>query len=202
MTEGLPDAATGVKGRVRARMWADALAAHRSGRIRAVEVRGSDYLGYGVGQGGHIPRLVPRALRGKGVRVFGSPDQPHSWTDVADMARALTAAARSEQAWGRVWHAPSNPPRTQREAITDICRSAGTEPGPIRAYGGATLRAGSWVSATLRELEETRYQFDRPFLLDSSLIERELGIAPTPWADVCRRTAGIVVPAAGSPTVS
>jgi len=45
MVEGMPDAATGTKARIRAGMWADALAAHEAGRIRAVEVRGSDYVG-------------------------------------------------------------------------------------------------------------------------------------------------------------
>jgi nucleoside-diphosphate-sugar epimerase len=45
MTEQTPLAATGRKGRVRVQMWHDALAAHEAGRVRAFEVRGSDYLG-------------------------------------------------------------------------------------------------------------------------------------------------------------
>ena len=39
-------------------MWAEALARHRAGRITAVEVRGADYLGTGVGGNGHISRHV------------------------------------------------------------------------------------------------------------------------------------------------
>jgi nucleoside-diphosphate-sugar epimerase len=189
MVEGMPDAGSGVKARVRAEMWADALRAHRSGRVRAVEVRGSDYVGAGVGDGGHVPRLVPRALAGRPVRVFGSPDQPHSWTDVQDMARALVAVAGVERAWGRVWHAPTNPPRTQRQAIADVCRSVGQDPVPVRRYPGAVLTLGSRVSPLLRELRETAYQFDGPYVLDSSAITRELGLEPTPWDEVCRRTA-------------
>ncbi len=191
MVEGMPDAGTGVKARVRATMWADALAAHRAGRVRAVEVRGSDYMGAGVGDGGHIPRVTPRALAGKPVRVLGSPDQPHSWTDVKDMARALVAVAGTEKAWGRVWHAPTNPPRTQREAVADVCRAAGKEPVVVRGYPDLVLKVGGLVSPMLRELGETVYQFDRPYLLDSSAITRELGLEPTPWDEVCRRTAGL-----------
>src|SRR5699024_5187809 len=52
MTEDLPDSASDTKGALRARMWADALAAHQSGRMRTVEVRGSDYLRPGVGPNG------------------------------------------------------------------------------------------------------------------------------------------------------
>jgi hypothetical protein len=32
----------------------------------------------------------------------------------------------------------------------------------------------------LRELRETRYQFDRPYVLDSSRFETTFGMAPTP----------------------
>jgi nucleoside-diphosphate-sugar epimerase len=191
MVEGLPDAGQGKKARIRATMWADALAAHEAGRVRAVEVRGSDYMGEGVGEGGHIPRLAPRALAGKSVRVLGSPDQPHSWTDVQDMARALVAVAARESAWGRVWHAPTNAPRTQREAVADVCRAAGKKPVAVRAMPRWVLRAGGLVVPVLRELQETLYQFERPYVLDSSAITRELGLEPTPWDEVCRRTAGL-----------
>lgn len=191
MVEGMPDAGAGKKARLRAAMWADAREAHEAGRIRAVEVRGSDYVGAGVGDGAHIPRVVPRALAGKAVRVMGSPDQPHSWTDVRDMARALVAVARHEDAWGRVWHAPTNAARTQREAIADICRAAGREPVEVRGYPRSVTALGGLVSPMLRELRETAYQFERPYVLDSSAISRELGLEPTPWDEVCRRTAGL-----------
>src|SRR5947208_1829286 len=42
MTEDLPLRAAGAKGRVRAGIWRDALAAHEAGRVRATEVRPSD----------------------------------------------------------------------------------------------------------------------------------------------------------------
>lgn len=191
MVEGMPDAATGPKARVRAAMWADALEAHLSGRARVVEVRGSDYMGAGVGDGGHIPRLVPRALEGKSVWVFGSADQPHSWTDVRDMARALVLVAGREDTLGRVWHAPTNPPRTQREAVGDVCRVAGREPVTVRSIPRAAITVGGRVSPLLRELRETLYQFERPYVLDSTAITRDLGLEPTPWVEVCRRTAGL-----------
>jgi nucleoside-diphosphate-sugar epimerase len=189
MVEGMPDAATDTKGVLRARMWADALAGHEAGRLRAVEVRGSDYMGPGVLDNGHVTRLVPALLAGKAVRVLGSPDQPHSWTDVRDMARAMVAVAARPDAWGRVWHAPTNPPRTQREAVADVCRAAGVEPVRVRSYPRLLIDAAAPVVPMLRALRSTRWQFERPYVLDSSAITRDLGLAPTPWDDVCRATA-------------
>lgn len=189
MTEDLPDAATDVKGRLRATMWADALEAHRSGRLHAVEVRGSDYVGEGVGANGHISRLVPRALTGKPVRVLGRTDQPHSWTDVRDVARTLVSVAGRPQAWGRLWNVPTNPPRTQAEAVNDVMRAAGRPAVKVRSYPAVMMRAAALVVPMMRELEELGYQRTRPYVLDSSDAQRELGLAPTPWDEVCARTA-------------
>ncbi|MBV8463568.1 MAG: hypothetical protein JO368_09760 [Acidimicrobiales bacterium] len=36
----------------------------------------------------------------------------------------------------------------------------------------------------LRGLDEVRYQFDRPFRLDSSAFSRQFGVEPTPIDDV------------------
>lgn len=189
MTETTPDAATDTKGRLRAQMWTDALDAHDAGRLRAVEVRGSDYVGSGVGANGHVPRVVPAALAGKAVRMVGRVDQPHSWTDVLDMGRALVAAAGTESAWGRIWHAPTNPPRTQREAVEDVLRVAGRPAVTVRAYPHVAMRAVGAFSPLTRELNALSYQFERPYVLDSSASEEALGLAPTPWDEVCARTA-------------
>lgn len=190
MVEGMPDAATGKKATVRAQMTADAFAAHQEGRIRAVEVRGSDYMGAGPGDYAHIPRVVRKALQGKTVRVIGSPDRPHTWTDVRDMGRALATVATHETSWGRVWHAPSNPPRTQREAVNDVCRAAGRPEVGVKAMPQLLLSLVAPFVPVVRELRETQYQFTRPYVMDSSAITKTFGLTPTPWEEVCRRTAG------------
>jgi len=189
MIEGAPDAATDRKGQLRAAIWQEALQAHQAGRVRAVEVRSSDYVGAGVGENGIITRVIPAALRGKAVSVLDDAHQPHSFTDVADAARALAVAAHDERAWGKVWHAPTNPPRTQAEAITDILASVGKPPVRVRAIP-------TWVLGTLgvvwplgRELRELSYQRTRPYVLDDAASRRQLGFQPTGWDEVCRRTA-------------
>jgi len=190
MVEELPDAATTKKALIRARMWAEAKERHDEGRIRAVEVRGSDYMGPRVTMAaGHIARVAPAALKGKTVRVFGSPDVPHSFTDVRDMARALVRVAGEPSAWGRVWHAPTNPAKTQTEVLRDVAASVGRTIGKVRPMPSVLLSVGGAVVPQLRELRETEYQFAAPYVLDSSAIEAAYGLAPTPWDEVCRATA-------------
>jgi nucleoside-diphosphate-sugar epimerase len=43
-------------------------------------------------------------------RFVGDPDQPHSFTYVPDVADALVAVARADDAMGRAWNAPNAPP--------------------------------------------------------------------------------------------
>ena len=186
LTEDLPLLASGPKGRVRARMWTDALAAHAAGRVRVTEVRGSDYLC--AGQGSHLgDRVTPRVLAGRRVSVLRSADVQHTWTAVDDVARLLVAVAGDERAWGRAWHVPSNPPRTQREVIGDICRVAGLDPVPVGEHPAWLMRTLGLVNPVIREFAEVRYQFERPFVLDSSAAEHTFGLAPTPWDEVLAR---------------
>ena len=190
MVEGLPDAATTKKSLIRAEMWAEAKRLHDQGLIKAVEVRGSDYMGPGVSTStGHIARVAPAALEGKTVRVIGRADQPHSFTDIRDMARALVLVAGEPSSWGRVWHAPTNAPRTQSEVIADVCHAVGREPGKVKPMPGFVLGVLGAVVPVLKELRETEYQFTAPYVLDSSDIENAFGLTPTPWDEVCLATA-------------
>ncbi|MEO6470597.1 MAG: NAD-dependent epimerase/dehydratase family protein [Aeromicrobium sp.] len=189
MTESMPDAATDKKGILRTQVWADAKAAHEAGRLRAVEVRGSDYVGAGVKDHGHLSRQVPTISQGKRAWVIGSTNMPHSFTDVLDEARMLIASAEDETAHGRIWHAATNSPRTQREAITDVLAAMGKPPVGVTAIPAGAIRAMGVVSPLMRELSDMSYQWTKPYVLDDSASRAHFGLEPTPWDEVCRRTA-------------
>lgn len=189
MHEGLPDAATDHKGILRARMWADALALHEAGRIRAVEVRGSDYMGRGVGDNGHVTRQVPGMLSGKRAWVLGRKDQPHTFTDVLDVARLLIAAADDPSTHGRTWHVPSNAPRTQQQALTDVMAAVGRPAPKVSQVPDIVFAASARVVPMMRELRELSYQWTRPYVLDDAAARVRFAMEPTPWDEVCRRSA-------------
>ncbi|MBK9157396.1 MAG: NAD-dependent epimerase/dehydratase family protein [Micropruina sp.] len=189
MVEGQPDAATDVKGRVRAEMWAAALAAHQAGRVRAVEVRAADYLGPGVGGGGVVTRLVPTLATGGKATSIGDLDQPRTWTDVRDVARTLVAAATNPDAHGRVWHVPSNDVRTQRQVLTELAAQVGNNAPSLGAYSPTTMAILGLFIPVLREMRAIEWQFNAPWIMDSTAAQRAFGLAPTPWKDVVRESA-------------
>ncbi|MGW7258752.1 NAD-dependent epimerase/dehydratase family protein [Streptomyces sp. NPDC054834] len=189
LTEKSPLAATGPKGRVRAAVWEQARELHEQGRIKAVEVRASDFFGPGVTDGGHLAgRVMPRLLRGKPVTTLGDPDAPHSWTYVPDVAAAMAEVAGEERAWGRAWHIPTQPPLSTREMTDRLAAEAGTGPVAVRTLPPAVLGVASVFSPLVRELKEIRYQFDRPFVVDSSAYEAEFTARATPVDEQVRAT--------------
>ncbi|MFJ9844155.1 NAD-dependent epimerase/dehydratase family protein [Kitasatospora sp. NPDC101155] len=191
MTEDLPLAATGPKGRVRAAAWEQARALHEAGRIRAVEVRASDFFGPGVTDGGHLAaRAMPGLLKGRSVAVLGDPDTPHSWTYLPDVARALVEVAGEESAWGRAWHVPTTPALSVRSMVDRLAAEAGTGPVAVRRLSPVLLGVAGLFSPLLRELREVRYQFDRPFTVDASAYEAEFAVRATPLAEQLAATVG------------
>lgn len=190
----LPLAATGHKGRLRARMWEDALAAHEAGRLRATEVRAADYIGPTVtAAGGLLRRYADSALAGRTVWSFGDPDAPHSFSYVPDVAAVLVAVADDERAWGRAWHVPgAEPARTVRQVLADLVAAAPSAPdGPvrIRQVPRAALTALSPVAPLIRELGEVLWQFDRPFRIDATATTGTFGTTATSWPEVVAATA-------------
>jgi nucleoside-diphosphate-sugar epimerase len=187
MHEDDPMTATGKKGAVRAMMASELLEAHSAGRVRAVVVRSSDYIGPEVTDALMGERVVPRVLAGKSVSVLGSLDQPHTWTYVPDVHRLMAAAGTDERAWGRAWHTPSADPMTQREMVQAIAAEAG-RPVKIKALPHWALKAAGLVVPTIRELEETEYQFAQRFVMADDRARTELGLTHTPVAEQVRAT--------------
>lgn len=185
MDQATPDVPVDHRGEVRARMWAQALAAHQAGRARVVEVRASDFAD--AGEQSHLARNVPALLAGRRVTVMGAADQPHSWTSTHDVARTLVAAAADEDAHGRFWLVPTNPPRSQRQALSDVARTAGVAPPRLVVMGPRVLRAVGALVPMVRELAGTAYQFTAPFVVDDRATREQLGIEPEPWEQVLRR---------------
>ncbi|MBQ1018527.1 NAD-dependent epimerase/dehydratase family protein [Micromonospora sp. D93] len=186
MTEQTPLAATGTKGRVRNRMWADALAAHRAGRAQVTEVRGSDY--FGVGGTSLAMMALPRVLGGQRVFLPVEWDAPHTWTYIPDVARTLVAAATDPRAWGRAWHVPSAPAASMRELATRVAALAGVPVPRLIRMPYPVLWLGGLASPLTRELRETAYQFDRPFLMESVAATAALGVEPTPLESALAET--------------
>lgn len=172
-TPDLPLAATGHKGRARARVWEEAAA---SG-VRVTEVRAAQF--YGAGAFSVFSLMVQgQVLGGRPALVPQPLDVPHSYSAIGDTARTLIAASRAEGAYGRAWHAPAST-LSVRELATRLAALAGA-PEPRMAE--MTEREISLLSLTepfWAEMHEVLVKPGHPFVVDYSETEKALGVAAT-----------------------
>lgn len=193
MTPHTPLAATDVKGRVRARMWLDALAAHEAGRARVTEARAADFVGpQAPGDHSHLVRQLPALAKGRRAYVVGDPDVPRSWAYLPDVAATLATLGTDERALGRPWHVPSGPSRSQRQALSDLAAAMGAPEPRVTAIPWPVLRAVGLAVPLMREVVAVRHQFDQAFEIDASATTAAFGLTATPWEQVVAATVRAV----------
>lgn len=189
MHESLPYAAQDLKGLTRAAMSQEAFSAHREGRLRVTAARASDFFGpWALEQSALGARSLLPLLAGKPARMLGNPDVPHTYTYVSDFGRALAILGNSDLSWGRVWHVPSaEPEATPRETLQKAAWLCGKNL-QIRAMSRRTAGFLSLFIPVLRELLPLYYQMERPYIMDSSRMQTELALQPTPREQALEET--------------
>jgi nucleoside-diphosphate-sugar epimerase len=187
LTEDLPLAATGRKGRTRILMTEMLLEAHNAGKVRVAIGRSSDYFGPRVTSSALGDRVFPAALAGKAAQVLGNPDAPHTYSYTPDCARALITLGERDEALGEIWHLPSPETKTTREVLEIIFQLAG-KPTKVQPAPKLVLMALGLFDPLIRELKETSYQFEKPFVVDHSRFERQFGANTTPLRDALAAT--------------
>jgi nucleoside-diphosphate-sugar epimerase len=190
LREDLPPSASGAKGRTRVEVAAEMLAAHQEGLVRVTIGRASDYYGPGGTSSTSGETVFGRVVAGKRPQWTGKLDAPHTFHYLPDIARGLVTLAERPDADGEVWHLPAAEPLTAQQFFNLVFEAAG-RPTPAKAQiiGPALLAVAGIFSPILRELRETAYQFQRPFVIDSSKFEGAFGrLEPTPHREAVGRT--------------
>ena len=185
MNESLPLNAPGKKGKVRAQMWLDAKDLNDAGKIKATEVRGSDYVCAGE-QSRVGSRVLPKILAGKPAQVLGDINQKHTWTYPLDVARLMKIVALDSKAWGKAWHVPSNEAKTQKELVTELASTAGVKNPKLSSVPNFMWYLLALFNPLLKALKETAYQFQRPYILDDSAARKMFNMQPTDWNQILK----------------
>ena len=150
--------------------------------------RASDFFGAGVTAGSTLgERVFGNALAGKRADFIGNPDLPHTYSYVPDIAAGLATLGTDARAVGQVWHLPG-PPTVTTRALLDLVAAEVGHPVGVRSVPKLAVRALGLVNPMMRELAEMSYEFDEPFVLDTSKYESTFGAAGTPLADAIAAT--------------
>ena len=187
MDEETPQAPCSRKGELRARLHDELRAAARRGEVRAAIGRASDFFGPGAWAGSFLgERFWPAVLAGRRGLVFANPDTRHTYHFTRDVAAGLVALGLDAGADG-LWMLPCAPAVTTRELVARHAAALG-RPIPIRRVPGVALTALGLAVPIVRELNEMRYQWDEPFLVDDARFRARFGDLATPLDEAARET--------------
>jgi nucleoside-diphosphate-sugar epimerase len=188
LTEDLPYAAHTRKGKVRAAMSEAALAAHRAGKVPVALGRGSDFFGPWALGSSHGERVFYAALAGKSASFGGKLDLPHTVTYIEDFGRALVILGEREEALGQAWHVPNDRPQITQRQFAELVFAETGHPVKANGMGKTMMRLGGLFIPEARESVEMMYEFEKPFVVDSSKFERAFGMKATPIEEAINAT--------------
>src|SRR5258706_2182544 len=188
MTEDMPHNTQTRKGKVRSEMSKAALAAHQAGKVRVTMARGSDFFGpWGLPSSMGERAFYP-LLNGKAAQMVGRLDIPHTHTYIPDFGKALVILGERAEADGQAWHVPNDMPRiTQAEMVKMFAEAAGVEP-KMSSMGKLMMQVGGIFIPEAKEAVEMMYEFDQPYIVDSSKFENTFGIKATPMREAIKET--------------
>jgi nucleoside-diphosphate-sugar epimerase len=192
MTEETPFNPASKKGEVRAKIAQMLIDAWRRGSITAMIARCADFYGPGARTG--IPNVIVFDLlaRGRKAMWFANCGMPHSFTYTPDAGEALARLAETESAWNQTWHMPTAPdPPTGQQFVEMAAKDFHAQP-KCRTVWPLTMRLVGLFNPVVGELREMVYQYDSPYIFDSSKYAKAFGFAGTPYAQGIHATAEAV----------
>lgn len=189
ITEATPLRPRSRKGRVRLAMAERLAALQAAGELEVVTVRSADFFGpWATGQSILGERVVGAAVAGRRSASVPYPaDRPHSYSFTLDVGRTLAAAGTAEGVAGEVFLVPNAPARTTRALVDEVGRQLG-RPLRLAVASRLALRLAGLVDPTIRELDEMRYQFTQPFVVDGAKATARLGVEPTSLPEAIAQT--------------
>jgi nucleoside-diphosphate-sugar epimerase len=132
-------------------------------------------------------RVFANALAGRRADFIGNPDLAHTYSYVPDIAAGLATLGTDSRAIDQVWHLPGPETATTRQVLALIAEQVG-HPVGVRTVPKLAVRALGLVNPMMRALAEMTYEFDEPFVLDTTKFEAVFGTSGTPLATAITAT--------------
>ena len=183
--EDMPYQPHSKKGTVRGAMATAVMDAHRTGKVRAAIGRASNF--FGPDDNAVTSFAIRPALAGKAVNLMGKTDQLHTFSYIADFGKLLATLGTREDTLGQIWFTPSPAPVTQMDLVKLMEEELGQKV-KFMVAGKMMMSFLGLFMPTLRESVEMLYEWDKPFIMDSSKAEKAFGWKGTPLREAMQAT--------------
>ncbi len=159
------------------------------GGVQALIARSADFYGPGARTSVANILVFDKLAKREKASWLVNDSVPHSFTFTPDAGRGLVVLGSSEASWNQTWHLPTalSPP-TGREFIRMAAAQFGVEPR-YRVLTPLMLKLVGVFSSDVRELGEMLYQYNSPYIFDSTKFTKAFGFGPIAYADGVEETA-------------
>ena len=93
----------------------------------------------------------------------------------------MIVVGQDEKAWGKPWHVPSNEPKTQLQVVQDISNALGVPVPNVSSVPLVMQKLIGIFNPVVKELLNSNYQFDGPFIMSDTKTRNTFGLTPKNW---------------------
>lgn len=173
MTEETPYNPCSKKGEVRAKVARLLLDEIKKENIQALIARSADFYGPRAKNTYVNAMIFERLVAGKKPQLLLNAHTRHSYTFTPDAARAMTLLGNTEEAYGQVWHLPTDSSVLTGEAFLRLANQVFGKANKYSITSPFMIHLASLFSPMIRETKEMLYQFEDDYLFDSSKFEEK-----------------------------
>ena len=179
------------KGLVRADVNRYVLDKTEKGKLTAIIARAPDFFAEQKQTSLLMALMYDNLMRGKKAQWLARADMAHSTGYVPDLAKGVALLGQSVDAFNQVWNlpVPSYAPNAA-EWATLFAQELGVQDNGVRVLPKWLVRSLGWFVPVLGETVEMMYQYDRPYVFDSSKFQKKFNYTPLSPAEAVRDVVG------------
>ncbi|MEO6097763.1 MAG: NAD-dependent epimerase/dehydratase family protein [Fibrobacteria bacterium] len=188
MTEASPVNPSSKKGAVRKEIADMLLKDVAAGKVQALIARSADFYGPANDKSFLIEVVYKNLKKGKKANWMMDADKRHSFTFTPDAAKATALLGNTADAYGQVWHLPTDPSALTGRELAALFRKEMGGPEGVSVLPMWMLKLLGLFIPFMREMPEMMYQYDRDYLFDSSKFSERFTFRTTPYGEGVKLT--------------
>jgi len=193
ITEDSPISPSSKKGQVRAAVVKLILDKIEEGSLQAIIARAPDFFGPVKKQNSLLLNVVYDNLaKGKTAQWFGNADVVHTMGYTPDLAKGTAMLGNTGDAFNQVWNLPVDMNALTGREWVKLFASEMKASHKVQVLPMWNLKLLGLFVPILKEMAEMTYQFDRPYVFDSSKFLDKFNYKATPNQEAVRQTIDIL----------
>lgn len=189
MTEGSAIKPVSKKGLVRMEIAQMLIDEVKKGDLTGLIARSADFYGPNTKTSFLTPMVFENLKKGKKAQWMINDTVKHSLTYLPDAASAMALLGNTQTAYNQVWHLPTDKNALTGKEIIDLAAKSLNVAPKHDVLPRLMLRIVGLFIPIVKENMEMLYQFDSPYLFDSSKFEKAFDFKVTSYQEGIVQTA-------------